>query len=73
MQADKANKANEDWAKAARVIYCNCCFEMGLRFRKLGRKYAEQGDSKKAAELKLEAAIQLDAWRKARREMKNAV
>ncbi len=65
-------KADENWANEATLIYCNCCFEMGRRFRKLGRKYAEQGENEKAAQLKQEAAIQLDAWRKVRREMKNA-
>ncbi len=62
--------ADENRANEATLIYSNCCFEMGRRFRKLGRKYAEQGESEKAAQLKIEAAIQLDAWRKVRREMK---
>ncbi len=60
----------DDRANEAALIYSNCCFEMGRRFRKLGRKYAEQGETEKAAQLKIEATIQLEAWRKARREMK---
>lgn len=63
----------ENWANEAAVIYCNCCYEMGKRFRKLGQKYAELGDQITAARLEEEAVVQLDAWRRARQELKDAM
>jgi len=54
------------------VIYSECCFTMGKRFEKLGRKYQKQGRLELAKKLQTEAAIQMDAWRKAREERKLA-
>ncbi len=54
------------------VIYSECCFTMAKRFEKLGRKYKQQGKLELAAKLEAGAVVQLDAWRKARSEIKQA-
>ncbi|MBU6453522.1 MAG: hypothetical protein KGS72_17215 [Cyanobacteria bacterium REEB67] len=53
-------------------LYCDCCFEMGQRFQKFGRKFKAQGQLALAEKMEAEAVVQLDAWRKAKASMKVA-
>jgi hypothetical protein len=54
------------------VIYSECCFTMGTRFHELSGKYKQLGKLDLAEKLEAESVIQLDAWRKARDEVKKA-
>jgi hypothetical protein len=62
----------DDSFEDCNVIYSECCFTMGKRFEKLGQKYKQQGKLELAEKLEAEAVVQLDAWRKARNEVKRA-
>jgi len=45
---------------------------MGKRFQQLSGKYKKLGKLELATRLEAEATIQLDAWRKAKEELKRA-
>jgi hypothetical protein len=65
----------EELAQAAELsaeLYCECCFKMGQRFQKFGRKFKAQGQLALAEQMEAEAVVQLDAWRKAKASMKAA-
>jgi hypothetical protein len=73
MNDDQIN-SHLELAKAAELsaeLYCECCFQMGRRFKKFGRKYKAQGQLELADKMEAEAVVQLDAWRKARQELRN--
>jgi hypothetical protein len=62
----------EDKFEDCNVIYIDCCLTMAKRFEKLGEKYIQEGKLELAAKLEAEAVVQLDAWRKARNDIKRA-
>ena len=65
-------KGDRDPSEDCNVIYSECCFTMGKRFQQLSGKYKKLGKLELATRLEAEATIQLDAWRKAKEELKRA-
>jgi hypothetical protein len=66
------NQNDRDPSEDCQVIYAECCFTMGKRFERLGRKYKRLGKLDLADRLEAEAVVQLDAWRRAKVESKLA-
>jgi hypothetical protein len=52
------------------VIFCQCCFDMGKRFHKMARVYELRGDTSTGQKLRIEAAQQFSALRRARKELR---